>query len=110
MSTTSDLPYSMKLTSWNPVGYWSFKTSQEDGCSICRNKFEEPCIECLCSHQKGDLVCNPSQGKCGHVFHKHCIDKWNVKSSICPICVTPYATAVSNLNDNEAWKLQMKKK
>ena len=93
----------IEVVSWEPVAYWKFKTIEKE-CQICKQIFEGPCLTCNTEHCKGDMVCNTSRGKCGHSFHKHCIDAWIVKSNICPTCATPYAFAVNNMNNNEEWK------
>ena len=84
---------------------WSFKSSSPE-CPICKAHFESLCIEC---ENKGDLKneCKVTQAECGHVFHKHCIDKYNSQqkySSLCPVCKTPYSTKHTDLNNNEDWK------
>lgn len=30
-----------------------------------------------------EIKCSISQGKCGHVFHTHCIDKWKGECALC---------------------------
>ena len=27
---------------------------------------------------------------CGHLFHKHCIDRWKVQCTTCPMCRKPF--------------------
>ena len=82
---------------------WSFKSSSKD-CNICRNCLESPCVECETNTNISSCVV--SNAKCGHVYHKHCIDKWVSQQKytpLCPICKSPYATNVSNLNNNTDW-------
>ena len=44
-----------------------------------------PCINCV-----GDTTateeCTRAVGKCGHVYHRHCIDKWLKDHTECPLC------------------------
>ena len=48
-------------------------------CSICNEKIIHLCSKCLFSNNySNDIVLNPSEcgitiGKCGHVYHEHCI-------------------------------------
>ena len=100
----------IEVVSWTPYATWRFRATYTD-CPICKGHLEEPCLQCLESHNKGDLTCDASRGKCGHCFHKHCIDKWTEKSQVCPVCTTPYATDVRNMNNNTDWiKLMTAKK
>lgn len=92
----------IEITNLTLYGTWRFKATYEE-CPICKGHLEEPCLQCLESHNKGDLSCDASRGKCGHCFHKHCIDKWIEKSQVCPVCTTPYATDVRNMNNNSDW-------
>jgi RING-box protein 1 len=93
----------MEVVNWSPVGKWSFKTSGNE-CNICKQHYEEPCLDCTTTHVGGELICDITRGKCGHCYHKHCINKWLTNSNICPICSTPYVTELSNMANNEEWK------
>ncbi|CAN1757966.1 Putative RING-H2 finger protein ATL12 [Linum perenne] len=54
------------------------------------------CSICLGEYQKGE--CLRLLPKCGHVFHKGCIDLWlSTRSSSCPIC-RDKAVAVTNMD------------
>ena len=99
----------VELTSMNLCGIWIYNTTSDD-CAICKSKMVQCCTECDSSHVKGDLICEPSRGSCGHAFHKHCIDKWVSKSSVCPICNTPYNTSVRNMANDEDWKKMINQK
>ena len=101
--TSTDVKKPIELTSWSPFATWKFKTTYSD-CPICKVKLEQTCTQCESTHVKGDLICDVSQGKCGHSFHKHCIDKWISQSSVCPICNTPYNMDIKNMNNTEDWK------
>jgi E3 ubiquitin-protein ligase RBX1 len=83
--------------------FWKFQTTHPN-CPICQDHFETTCIDCQQKDTKKNTDCPVSKGKCGHCFHKHCITKWLVKSTICPICKTPYMMDVENINNNEDWK------
>lgn len=91
----------VQIVSWEPIVFWKFKTSNDE-CQICKEHFEAPCLSCI--DKKDTVTCDVSRGKCGHCYHKHCIDQWLSKSSICPGCMTPYTTEVSNMNSNDSYK------
>lgn len=102
----------IEVLSWSPYAVWKFKATYED-CPICKAHLEEPCLQCLESTNKtsmSSIICDASRGKCGHCFHKHCIDKWTDKTQICPVCTTPYATDIKNMNNNTDWIKLMNKK
>lgn len=89
---------------------WSFKSSSSE-CPICKMHLESICVEC---ESKGDPKnsCKVSQAECGHVFHKHCIDKYISQqkySHLCPVCKTPYSTKCADMNNNEDWKKLIRK-
>ena len=98
----------MEVVSWTPYAFWTFKTTVTE-CPICKSHFEEPCLTCVNDHVKGDLICDVTKGKCGHCFHKHCIDKWLLKSTICPICNLPYNTEVKDMGNTADWMKLAKK-
>lgn len=93
----------IEVVDWKPFAYWRFKSADTD-CQICKTHYEEPCLECTTGHSKGDLTCAVSRGKCGHCFHKHCIDKWMQKNTICPVCKLPYNVEVKDMDNNNDWK------
>ena len=81
---------SMEIISWNIVGHWTFNTDQQE-CTICRNRLTEPCAKCLESPNIEKEVCRASKGRCNHVFHHHCIKEWLGKGKqICPTDATPW--------------------
>jgi len=85
---------------------WKYRTNHSE-CQICRENFESPCIDCI-SSQKNKIICHVTQGKCGHCFHKHCIEQWTKTSSICPICKTPYETEIDNMANKDSWQRLLK--
>lgn len=53
-------------------GYKRIKETTDEECSVCLNNYiKDEGIREL---------------RCGHKFHKKCIDKWFHKSVLCPIC------------------------
>jgi hypothetical protein len=107
METQKNTPHQNKpvieVLNLELFGYWRFSTSVTD-CQICKEIFESPCLKCTKTHVNGELVCDVSKGKCGHSFHRHCIDSWITKNNVCPICSTPYANEIKNLNNEDDWK------
>jgi len=106
MSTLNiDDDVKIDVVSWQPIAFWKFKTTNPE-CQICKEHYETPCTTCLYENTtKGQIECNPSKGKCGHCFHKHCIDKWlSNKKLSCPICSTPYESDINNMDAVENWK------
>ena len=70
------------IKKFSPV-YLSKSISNNETCAICRIELGEPCMNCA-AHSFVD--CPVSQGKCGHEFHTHCLEKWLLKNRICPLC------------------------
>ena len=96
----------IEIIKWNPQGIWTFD-STETSCGICKNELTCACATCLLNSKNID--CKVIKGKCEHVFHKHCIDQWRIKSSICPICTTPWINDIEHLNmKNVQWSLSKK--
>ena len=78
----------VKLNKMNLVANWSWQLGDNDHCTICMNPFECSCPQCKFP---GD-DCPPIEGKCGHIFHLHCIYKWlDSGTDKCPL-------------DREIWK------
>ena len=78
----------VKLNRMNLVANWSWQLGDNDHCTICMSPFECACPQCKFP---GD-DCPPIEGRCGHIFHLHCIYKWlNSGTDKCPL-------------DREVWK------
>ena len=45
---------------------------------------EDGCVICQCSVNEGDAV---RLLRCGHGFHRECVDQWLQRRSVCPLCV-----------------------
>ena len=80
----------VKLNKMNLVANWSWQLGDNDHCTICMSPFECACPQCKCP---GD-DCPPIEGRCGHIFHLHCIYKWlDSGTDKCPL-------------DREVWKVK----
>ena len=78
----------VKLNKMNLVANWFWQLGDNDHCTICMSPFECACPQCKFP---GD-DCPPIEGRCGHIFHLHCIYKWlNSGTDKCPL-------------DREIWK------
>ena len=53
-------------------------------CTLCRNSLDEVCNFCLEKRITDTDECPIVEGKCGHVFHLHCICEWLKRNNICP--------------------------
>ncbi len=72
----------VEIVSWDIVATWSLDL-QIEICAICRNHIMDMCIECQSSAES--TKCRSSWGKCGHAFHKHCINRWLNTKNVCPL-------------------------
>ncbi|KAK4871733.1 hypothetical protein RN001_015857 [Aquatica leii] len=65
--------------------------------------FTDKCIVCMINFQLNDKL---RKLKCNHKFHRICVDKWLVKSHVCPLCRTDLTgtgkrhTGLSMLDNN----------
>ena len=71
------------LKKYCPV-YIVRSNGSETTCTFCRNQLDEVCIDCQAAKITDTTCCRIIECKCGHKFHKHCIDKWLLKSPYCP--------------------------
>ncbi|KAH0785780.1 putative Ring-box protein [Histomonas meleagridis] len=71
------------LRKFNPVYISSFKNETVD-CSFCRMPLHGPCADDTALGLTDP--CPTQEGKCGHIFHIHCLDKWIKTMSNCPLC------------------------
>ena len=56
-------------------------------CPICRNPLSDDCIECEATLKDTDTQeCLTAWGKCQHVYHNHCINRWLENREDCPLC------------------------
>ena len=64
-------------------------------CGVCYYHIMDRCTHC---HDSKNLTekCGISWGKCGHVFHTHCIAKGQNEDKVCPL-------------DNQKWEDQQNK-
>ncbi|PVU92122.1 hypothetical protein BB561_004032 [Smittium simulii] len=81
----------MKITlkQYNGVATWRWNTETEDICGICRLEFDACCPQCLFPGETCPIV----EGTCGHIFHKHCIEKWSnsdKNNKSCPMDRLPW--------------------
>jgi len=73
-----------------PIGYWKYTFLHED-CAICRESLNHPAIGYESNrYEKRDDYFAVWKGKCNHVFHKYCIQKWLQTRYVCPLCNLPW--------------------
>ena len=75
----------------------------EDTCPICNNYLTHSCVECVADNKDS---CDLSQGKCGHIFHRHCIRNWLTKQQqySCPVDQTQFVYDKEILDDPNSLK------
>lgn len=65
-----------------------------DTCAICRAKFTKLCLECRVltdNGQEPESLCDITTGRCGHAYHRHCMNRWLKFREVCPL-------------DNKEWR------
>ena len=90
----------IKVLTANYVGTYSYKPDieikrYEDGkeiieettteCVICKRNLCEPSYETVTNNNNIFRETEITIGKCGHLFHSDCIDKWLKTCDTCPI-------------------------
>jgi len=70
---------------WNAVAYWAYGNIDSDACAICTNELMVPCLTTCEANPQTHEECSVVWGQCGHAYHFHCISKWLVKHSTCPL-------------------------
>eukprot|EP00727_Mastigamoeba_balamuthi_P005267 m51a1_g14739 hypothetical protein (101) ;mRNA; r:279125-279490 len=82
----------LRVKRWQAVAKWHWdlpSATADDTCGICQFQFDAFCPACK---MPGDS-CPPAKGRCGHMFHAHCIDKWLTNNANCPFCRGAWDTA-----------------
>ena len=78
---------SVEIIEWNELVSWNWDLV-EDFCGFCQSSLDSCCANCSIP---GDS-CPPIVGKCGHAFHKHCLEQWLEKQNTCPACRKEWLT------------------
>ena len=71
----------MKIKKILLVGFSEKKEYLNDICAICQENIIMRCGEC----QKTVNPCHTTMGKCKHIFHKDCLNRWLRQNNRCPI-------------------------
>jgi hypothetical protein len=85
----------MEIVNMNIVGYYSYQCNLENKyydekpkyheCIICKRTLYEPGYDVITDNKHLTKDYNIVIGKCGHIFHQICLDKWLNKCDTCPI-------------------------
>ena len=70
--------------------YLVAETGDKDLCGVCKEKLNEPCIECK-TYQSHN--CKVTTGKCGHKYHRHCTQVWSQEHDHCQTCAAKWEAA-----------------
>lgn len=53
-------------------------------CTMCRNQLDQVCTICQSEGITDTNRCTVVEGRCGHKFHRHCLEGWLRRSPYCP--------------------------
>jgi hypothetical protein len=56
-----------------------------DACAICQEDLAGDCDACAANDTGHVTPCTVIEGKCQHVFHAHCVDRWVKTKPVCPL-------------------------
>lgn len=74
-----------ELLQMNVFGVQTYDVEGITECGICKSNLNHVCPDCLESSVNiSDVSCGVSLGKCGHVYHYHCISSSRKNSPNCP--------------------------
>ena len=76
------------MRKWTAVATWNYGNTMEN-CPICKVAMIQLCLHCQKDSARAS-DCKPAWGICGHSYHHHCIGKWIVQRSSCPVCDKPW--------------------
>ena len=58
-------------------------------CAICRSPLVQRCTSCVCAAAADGAAprtsCSLVFGRCGCVFHLHCLEPWTLRQFSCPV-------------------------
>ena len=52
-------------------------------CAPCGSACDEKCMICQQDYQQDDML---RKLRCGHCFHRECVDPWLLQQDMCPVC------------------------
>ena len=84
-SSSSNRKLGCKIKEWHAVASWDWDF-KEKTCAVCQFELSECCPLCTIPGSS----CPPVQGRCSHVFHKHCIKSLDK----CPLCRSDWIPVV----------------
>ncbi|CAH6421156.1 Hypothetical protein KVN_LOCUS163 [uncultured virus] len=98
----------IEIVSWDPIAIWSYNTPHTN-CAICKNTLTQKCATCFESKNILNEECKVSKGKCGHVYHYHCISNWIRTANSCPIDATPWGMEQENMGLSTIYQMNINK-
>lgn len=74
------MPFNYSIKKITMMNGWSHISKNVD-CTICRKNLN---CDSIYAQKNTSIIVN---GKCGHSYHKECIEPWLAKQPYCPICL-----------------------